>query len=154
MGGDVELTDNRQFQSNKLNESTPVETIVATIPVVYTPLPARFLTKMATDAETGCWHWLGAVRESRYKDKVYSYPAYAEDGTPEGSASAHRYSYKVHKGEIPAGLEIDHTCQNKLCVNPDHLEAVTHQENCRRRPKSGPSRTPGSQRDQRQKGQR
>jgi len=45
---------------------------------------------------------------------------------------AHRLSYRLHKGEIPQGLELDHLCKAKSCVNPDHLEAVTHKENMRR----------------------
>jgi len=45
---------------------------------------------------------------------------------------AHRFSFTLHLGEIPDGLELDHLCKNKLCVKPDHLEAVTHAENVRR----------------------
>lgn len=45
---------------------------------------------------------------------------------------AHRMSYELFKGEIPEGLEIDHTCRNKGCVNPDHLEAVSRSENIQR----------------------
>lgn len=50
-------------------------------------------------------------------------------GTAKGSIFAHRFSYIIHKGEIPPKLVIDHLCRNTLCVNPDHLEAVTHKEN-------------------------
>jgi hypothetical protein len=45
---------------------------------------------------------------------------------------AHRVSYRLAKDEIPVGLEIDHLCRVKLCVNPLHLEAVTSSENKRR----------------------
>lgn len=45
---------------------------------------------------------------------------------------AHRFSYELHVGPIPEGLVIDHLCRNRLCVNPDHLEPVTSQENVRR----------------------
>lgn len=46
---------------------------------------------------------------------------------------AARVSYILHYGEIPDSLQIDHLCRNKGCVNPDHLELVTTQENTRRR---------------------
>lgn len=44
----------------------------------------------------------------------------------------HRVSYETFIGPIPKGLEIDHLCRVKVCANPEHLEAVTHQENVRR----------------------
>lgn len=44
---------------------------------------------------------------------------------------AHRYSYRIHKGSIPEGAVVHHTCFCKRCVNPSHLKAVTHQENVR-----------------------
>jgi hypothetical protein len=46
-----------------------------------------------------------------------------------GEQRAHRVSYRLFKGEIPEGTEIDHLCKMKCCVNPEHLEAVTHAEN-------------------------
>lgn len=47
---------------------------------------------------------------------------------------AHRVAYEIHVGPIPDGLEIDHLCRVRCCVNPDHLEPVTHRENMRRSP--------------------
>jgi len=45
---------------------------------------------------------------------------------------AHRLAYERAKGSIPAGLQIDHLCRVRECVNPDHLEAVSQRENIRR----------------------
>ena len=45
---------------------------------------------------------------------------------------AHRYVYLTSGHEIPEGLELDHLCRNRRCVNPDHLEPVTKSENMRR----------------------
>ncbi len=53
---------------------------------------------------------------------------------------AHRASYEVAKGPIPAGLEIDHLCRNRQCINPEHLEAVTGRVNLARRPSFGAPR--------------
>ena len=46
-----------------------------------------------------------------------------------GQELAHRFAYRLFKGEIPRGFEPDHLCRTTLCVNEHHLEAVTHQEN-------------------------
>ena len=45
---------------------------------------------------------------------------------------SHRLAYELEIGPIPAGLEIDHLCRVRNCVNPAHLEPVTHAENIRR----------------------
>ena len=49
---------------------------------------------------------------------------------------AHRVMYERHKGEIPAGLVIDHLCRNTVCCNPEHLQAVTQAVNCHRSSRS------------------
>lgn len=101
-------------------------------------LPPRFRAKFQIDSLSGCWNWLGARRIKRHKQTTYVYGCFSRDGTINNVVGAHCFAYEFCKGPIPAGMELDHTCKNKLCVNPEHLEAVTHQENCKRRAKSGP----------------
>lgn len=56
-------------------------------------------------------------------------------GSRQKRISAHRLSYETFVGPIPEGLEIDHLCRNRACINPDHLEPVTTGENTRRGPR-------------------
>lgn len=84
-------------------------------------LPSRFLTKMLVTVD-GCWEWEGRVNEKGYA--MYDVPGRA--------VKAHRYTYELLVGPIPEGLELDHLCRVRACVNPAHLEPVTHQENMRR----------------------
>lgn len=83
------------------------------------PVEDRFWTKVKkTDT---CWLWTGT--------KPDGYGRFYYDGA---KRPAHRFAYELLVGPIPAGLEIDHLCRNHGCVNPDHLEPVTHAENLRR----------------------
>ena len=84
------------------------------------------------DASGDCWEWTGA-RTSGYGHLRMSEGVYRR---------AHRVVYERMVGPIPEGLTIDHRCRNKACVNPDHLEPVTNQENLRRTPKQLFNHTP------------
>ena len=82
------------------------------------PATERFFSKVTTDPSSGCWVWTGAL--------TGGYGQFRVDGR---SVSAHRWAYQHLTGTIPAGSELDHLCRNRRCVNPEHLEPVTHQEN-------------------------
>lgn len=68
-----------------------------------------------------CWHWIGA--------KGRGYGVISRNGK---SGVAHRIWYELKVAKVPEGLELDHVCKNSFCVNPAHLEPVTHSENCKR----------------------
>lgn len=79
----------------------------------------KIFERVTPEPNSGCWLWLGLATETNYGTVSYN-----------GKRNlAHRVFYEAHKGEIPKGLVIDHLCRNTLCVNPDHLEAVTQREN-------------------------
>ena len=90
----------------------------------------RFWRKVNTDGpipihrpELGkCWQW-EAGKTKR------GYGLFYLDGT---MRYAHRISYEMHIGNIPKNLELDHLCRFHGCLNPNHLEVVTHAENVRR----------------------
>lgn len=78
-------------------------------------------------AQGDCWVWQGYVDRNGYGR------AYDATLPPKRRTDwAHRVSYRRHRGEIPAGMELDHTCQNTLCINPEHLEPVTKAEHAAR----------------------
>ena len=82
-----------------------------------------FYSLVAPEPSCGCWLWAGRWRGSR---TVYGLMSW--DGA---ETLAHRVSYEIHKGPIPAGLIVRHTCDLGVCVNPDHLQTGTHKDNAR-----------------------
>ena len=89
-------------------------------------LPDRFVRKVQIDPISGCWNWTGAASRGSSGGK---YGGFYFNGK---RRKAHRFAYERIVGSISAGLEIDHTCENTLCVNPGHLEPVTKAENMER----------------------
>lgn len=85
-------------------------------------LRARLLTRTERDETTGCWIWTGGKTTK----------GYASINAFGGPTRAHRVAYRLFVGEIPEGKELDHLCRTPACINPDHLEPVTHAVNVKR----------------------
>lgn len=85
------------------------------------PAPERFW--LMVQKTESCWLWTGATSKG--------YGRFNPDGRV---VWAYRYAYELLVGPVPAGMELDHTCRVKVCVNVAHLEPVTHRENMLRAP--------------------
>lgn len=83
----------------------------------------RFWDNVDKDGPDGCWLWTGQIL-------YHGYGHFWRRGTTK--VVAHRFSYEALVGPVAAGLELDHLCRVRHCVNPEHLEPVTHSENNRR----------------------
>lgn len=99
--------------------------VEARLPALLATLPVRDPSDRfwaMVDRGPGCWVWRGARKQLGYG--LYRVGAKLKQ--------AHRVAYELMVGPIPDGLVLDHLCRNPECVNPAHLEPVTHQENIRR----------------------
>lgn len=110
----------------------------------YENLQQRLLLNSAVDPETGCWIWLGPVdhkgygricmrvpepkKKHRRKSTVVRFPMVPRN------FSVHRVAYELFKEtKIPEGMTLDHTCRQRPCFNPEHLDVCTVTVNIIRR---------------------
>jgi len=92
------------------------------------PIETRLEAKIEKTAD--CWFWTGLLTYNGYGQFTYK-----ENGKAK-CMMAHRAVYQVFVGPINSGLTLDHLCENRSCVNPEHLEPVTIGENIRRASRS------------------
>ncbi len=83
----------------------------------------RFMSRVTVEpGPAGCWLWSGSLNKG-------GYGSYGYKGR---TRNAHRVSWELHVGDVPAGLDLDHLCRVRRCVEPGHLEPVSRSENLRR----------------------
>lgn len=91
------------------------------------PNEMRFMEKVSVAKNGDCWEW----RASKHRQ---GYGQFRMDGSTQ---LAHRASWMIFKGEIPAGMCVCHSCDNTACVNPDHLWLGSQRDNVRDMDKKG-----------------
>ena len=86
-------------------------------------LPDRLRSKIDASGPASCWVWTGAKTGNGYGNYYVSTNKWA---------CAHTVVFEALVGPVPPDQELDHLCRVRRCVNPDHLEPVTHSENIAR----------------------
>ena len=87
--------------------------------MLLTSLPEKISRHISYEPNTGCWLWIGA-------DDGHGYALLRRERK---TRRAHRFIYELLVGPIPSGLDLDHLCRVRACVNPKHLEPVTRAVN-------------------------
>lgn len=92
--------------------------------------PLQRLTRMLAFGASDCWYWTGSV-------DALGYGRFAALG----ENKAHRASYRLFNGPIPAGMSVMHKCDTRCCVNPEHLTLGTQADNVRDMVQKGRGKT-------------
>jgi hypothetical protein len=85
----------------------------------------RLMKYSIPEPNSGCWLWLASISNNGYGQITSGYVLDGDRRT----RWAHRVSYETFVGRIPEGLDLDHLCRVRSCINPQHLEPVTRSEN-------------------------
>lgn len=90
-----------------------------------TDIATRLWRRVQIGGPDDCWLWLGGTNGS-------GYGVIGRGSKAAGQTYVHRVAWELERGAIPDGLEVDHLCRTRGCVNVRHLALVTHAENNRR----------------------
>lgn len=93
------------------------------------PAKIVFEDRIMPEPNSGCWLWIGHISVLGYG---VTWTRDSSRATGWKRQSAHRCAYELFVGPIPEGMELDHLCRVRSCVNPAHLQPVTHTVNVRR----------------------